>query len=75
MEELIKLFIGATCAYKATGKEIQSFILGPNNGYISILEAYRLHKGIDKTFGGKFTIISIDLTGSKLGEILNEHFR
>jgi hypothetical protein len=64
------LFKGATCTYghKTNGKAYK-FELGPHNGFISICDAIKYHNDNDDK---NFKIISIDLTGSKLGEILKD---
>jgi hypothetical protein len=66
------LFKGAICTYghKTTNRKSkhQRFNLGPHNGFISIWDAIKLHNNNDNSF----KIISIDLTGSKLGEMLKD---
>jgi hypothetical protein len=66
------LFAGAICTYNhKTNEKLkhQKFNFGPRNGYISIWDAIKYHNDNDKK---NFKIISIDLTGSKLGEMLKD---
>ena len=71
MDNLAELFEGATCVYITPGrKEKQTFRFGldDNSDYIDILTTMRYNS----TKNGPLKIVSIDLAGSKLGELLNE---
>jgi hypothetical protein len=66
------LLKGAACTYShKTNKKLKhlKFNFGPHNGYISICDAINYHNDNDNK---NFKIISIDLTGSKLGEMLKD---
>ena len=68
---IIELFQNAKCTWRGRCKDPNTFYFGPNTGFISITEACKLHCNKQH----HFSIISIDLADSKLGDMLNEYDR
>lgn len=69
-QSIIKLFKGAECTWHGRDpKYCQVFKIGMG-GNINIEQTYEYHKNYKEN--KLLRIVSIDLTGSKLGELLKE---